>query len=241
MLKRPLILKLFALFLFLDPLLRVTFISIESEFAFFTVLQKTFTLDTIDIFNFWLLFPISGLLILSVKLYSYLFFIIIQMYSFYFHINYESYSWPYLSETPSITAYMLVIINFFMVIYLLMPRSRELFFDKNLRWWERGSRYSIDEPCFARISGREIHGKICDLSYGGALIQLDEQVEEGKTIQLDFDILNKSLAINAKVVRILDGENRFGTQFIFKNYWQKFTLKLIMLTIVKLGRYNKFR
>ena len=111
MLKRPLILKLFALFLFLDPLLRVVFLSIEKEFDFTVVLMKTLNLPIIDVFNFWFLFPISGLLILGVKNYTYIFFIVIQFYSLYFHINYTPYNWPYLSETPSVNSYILLIIN----------------------------------------------------------------------------------------------------------------------------------
>ena len=124
MLRRPLLLKLFALFLFIDPILRVLFISMEREFPVLTVIQKTFELGAFDFFNFWFLFPISGFLVLSVKMYSYLFFIGIQFYSLYFHLNYEPYSWPYLSVAPSVTAYLLLAINLFIVIYLMLPRSR---------------------------------------------------------------------------------------------------------------------
>ncbi|MBT4792813.1 MAG: PilZ domain-containing protein [Halobacteriovoraceae bacterium] len=243
MLKRPLILKLFALFLFIDPLLRITFIAIEREFPFWVVLTKTFALGPADFFNFWFLFPVSGILLLSVKLYSYLVFITIQLYSIYFHLNYEPYSWPYLSESPSITSYLLLATNVMMMFYLLLPRSREIFFNKNLRWWERGSRYTINETCFAKVLDREIHGTVCDLSFGGALLKLDEPIDAGSIIRLDFEILHKPVSISAQIVRSFDSEEglRFGTQFLFEGTWQKLRLKLLMLSLAKLSDYDKFR
>lgn len=243
MLKRPLILKLFALFLFIDPILRISFISIEREFPFWAVLSKTFTLGILDFFNFWFLFPLSGLLLLSVKLYSYVLFISIQLYSLYFHLNYESFSWPYLSKNPSSTAYLLLGTNVLMMVYLLMPRSREIFFDKNLRWWERGSRYTINEPCFAKLLDKEIHGKVVDLSFGGALLKLDEEIDTGNIVKLDFDILNRNVSINAQIIRKIQRDDKvfFGTQFMFESSWQKIKLKALMLSVSKISDYDKFR
>lgn len=158
-------------------------------------------------------------------------------------MNYEPYSWPYLSESPSSTAYLLLTINVAMMLYLLTPRSREVFFDKSLRWWERGSRYTIDEPCFASVLDREVHGKVCDISFGGALLQLDETIEPGTIIKLDFDILEKNVSINSQIVRVIqvDGEKRFGIQFMFESTWQKTKLKFLMLSIAKIGNYEKYR
>lgn len=244
MLKRPLILKLFALFLLIDPILRISFISIESEFPFWVVLSKTFALDFKDFFNFWFLFPISGVLLLSVKVYSYLAFILIQLYSLFFHLNYEPYSWPYLSEHPSTTAYVLLAINLMMVVYLLLPRSREIFFDKNLRWWERGSRYTINEPCVAKIGNTEYAGQVTDLSFGGALLTFKEAIDIDQNILLSFDILGKNMIIEAQIVRAMEdltGKLNYGTQFIFKNKWQVFKLKLLMFSISKVSNYDKFR
>lgn len=244
MLKRPLVLKLFALLLFIDPLLRISFISIESEFPFWVVLSKSFALNIGDFFNFWFLFPLSGVLLLSVKVYSYIFFILVQLYSLYFHLNYEPYSWPYLAEQPSTTAYILLSINLGMVVYLLLPRSREIFFDKNLRWWERGSRYTINEPCIAEIGNKEFHGVVSDLSFGGALLTFKENVDIDKQIKLYFDILGKSIQINGQVVRAmedLDGKLNYGVQFTFDGFWEKFRLKLLMFSISKVTNYEKYR
>jgi hypothetical protein len=243
MLRRPIILKIFAIFLFLDPLLRVCLMSIEREFTFFEVINKTLELSLNDFCNFWFLFPISGLLLLGVKVYSYILFIIIQFYSLYFHLNYESYSWPYLAKTPSTTAYLLLMINLFMVIYLLMPRSREIFFNKDLRWWERGSRFTINEPCFLKVGSSEIHGKVCDLSFGGALLELDQHIDTGHSVELEFEILTRPVSLQASVIRLVqvEGVQKYGVQFIFKNWWDEIRLKLLMLSLSKVGNYDQFR
>ena len=244
MLRRPLIIKLFAIFLFIEPFLRTAFISIESDFEFSTVIMRTFALDSVDFFNYWFLFPLSGLLIFSVKLYSYLVFIAIQLYSLYFHLNYEPFSWPYLSETPSLTAYTLLCFNVFMMMYLLLPASREIFFDKNLRWWERGSRYTINEPCFITINDNKIHGKVVDLSFGGALLELDDSIDTGSVIKIDFDILDKNIPLQGQIVRVIktdDGKTRYGAQFLFKGFTEKITLKLLMLSVAKISDYAKYR
>ena len=244
MLRRPLILKLFAIFLLIEPLLRTAFISIESEFDYFTVLQRTIGLDTSDFFNYWFLFPLSGLLLLSVKLYSYFAFIAIQLYSLYFHLNYEPFSWPYLAESPSMTAYTLLCFNVFMMMYLLLPTSREIFFDKNLRWWERGSRYTLNEPCFVTFNEQQIHGKVIDISFGGALLQLDDVLESGSKIKIDFDILGKNVPVEAEIVRVFKGDDesrRYGAQFIFGSFWEKIRLRLLMISVSKVEDYAKYR
>lgn len=244
MLKRPLVLKLFAIFLCIDPLLRVVLMSIEKDFPLSVVISKTLNLSIVDLFNFWVLFPLSGILLLGVKTYSYILFIFIQFYSLYFHINYEEYSWPYLSQQPSVTAYVLLILNIVMVLYLLMPRSRKLFFDKNLRWWERGSRYTINEPCFVKVLDREVHGQVCDISFGGALLKLDEPIKIGNIVKLDFEILEKNFSLTGQIVREVELENkakRFGVQFLFENTWQRLKLRFVMLSISKLNAYEKYR
>lgn len=245
MLKRPLILKLFALFMCIDPIIRLFLISIERDFSIGEVFTKTMSLTGFDFFNFWILFPVSALLLIAVRTQTYVLFLLLQFYSFYFHFNYESYAWPYLSKTPTATAYILLAINLFIVLYILMPRSREVFFDRSMRWWERGSRYSINEPCFVTFLDDNIHGQVLDLSFGGALLKLDQHIDAGSLVTLDFDILGKNLSLNAQVVRLIKnpdtGEIHFGLKFLFQDFLQKIELKMLMFNISLVGNYEKYR
>lgn len=244
MLRRPLILKLLALYLILEPFLRAVIISIETEFSLGAVIMKTFSLDFQNVFNFWFLFPLSGLLILSVNPIGYLFYIATQVYSFLLHWNYQPYEWPYLSQTPFVTAYILLFVNVFFVVYLLLPGSRAFFFNKNLRWWERGSRFIIDEPCFFRHMDREIHGKVLDLGKGGALISSDEGMGLGDLVHLEFDVLDRNISLGAQVVREVPSDSeyrKYGVQFLFTGEMQKLRLRFLMLMVLMSGDYKKLR
>lgn len=244
MTKRPLIIKLLALYLILDPFIRAAIISIETDFSFWHVIMKTFSLDMLNILNFWVLFPLSGILILSVNPLAYGVYVATQIYSLALHWNYQPYDWPYLSATPFFTAYVLLFFNLFFVIYLLMPGSREFFFDKNLRWWERGSRFVINEPCFFRRMDREIHGKVLDLARSGALVASDEAMELGDLIHIEFDVLNRKLSLGAQVVRevMADGPgHEYGVQFMFSDLIQKLKLRSLMAMVLISGNYQKLR
>lgn len=243
MVKKPLILKLLALYLILDPVLRAAVISIETEFSFFHVIAKTFSLDAMNVFNFWALFPLSGVLILTVNPLSYGFYIATQIYALFMHWNYTPYDWPYLAPTPFVTAYVLLFVNIFFVIYLLMPGSRVFFFDKNLRWWERGSRFLVNEPCFVTYMDKEIHGKVKDLAKNGALLASDEPLSLGDIVQVEFDILDRKLSMGAQVVREAhtDGVRDYGVQFLFNGTWDKAKLRFLMLMVLLSGDYEKLR
>jgi hypothetical protein len=242
LISKPLIIRLFAWFLILDPIIRIAVMAIEKDFPFLSVFYKAKGLDLKDFFNFWFLFPLSGALLLSIKSYSYILFIGLQVYGLYFHVSYQAYSWPYLASGPTISAILLQTINLIFVFYILLPRTRVTFFDKNLRWWERGSRFSVDKKAMISINGQKKSGMVVDLSYSGAMVTVDYPLKADDQIVLDFEILNKNLVINAVVVRVIDQvNNKFGIEFNFVNILQKFSLKFILLTIEKSKSYSKYR
>ena len=96
----------------------------------------------------------------------------------------------------------------------------------------------------AKIQDKEYQGVVCDLSFGGALVTFKENINIDKTMDLSFDILGKNITLKTQVVRAmedLDGKINYGLQFLFKNKWEKFKLKLIMFSISKVSDYEKFR
>ena len=242
MITKPLIIRLFACFLILDPIIRIAVMAVEKDFPFLSVFYKAKALDLNDFFNFWFLFPLSGILLMSIKSVSYILFIILQIYGLYFHISYQPFSWPYLASGPNISAILLQAINLIFVFYILLPRTRVTFFDKNLRWWERGSRFTINKKAMILTSGVNKSGMIADLSYSGAMIVIEYPLKSDDQIVLDFEIMDKNLIINAKVVRVIDQvNNKFGIEFNFINILQQFSLKFILLTIEKSKAYDKYR
>lgn len=244
MLKKPPLLLFFSLFLILEPFITIAFITLEQDFTYLHVIKRTFELSPIEIFNFWLLFPLGGLLLLSIRGYTYIVFILLQVYNLVFHLGYESYTWPYLSEEPTISSIILVVINVIIVIYLLLPDIRKPFFNREMRWWERASRFHIDEPCFVNLKGEIIKSKLMDISETGALIELKEgNLAEGNFVKLDFNLLDKDYNINATVVRKLENEetdsesHQYGLTFNFDNLIQRYVMKFLRASILKSKKY----
>ncbi len=244
MLNRPFILKLFSIILILNPILRVIFLSIEKEFGIFDVLTRSISLPFYDFFNFWILFPISSIFLLYPNTFTFVFFIIIQIYSLIIHIGYESYSWPYLSKTPSIASLILLFINLITTLYfILSDEMRKIFFDKYIRWWERPSRYTINEPCFVNINSHVIHGILKDLSSDGSLLELESAISDKDKFKIEFDILDINISLNARIIRNITNEGffRYGIQFQFKNFLEKFKINILIFYITLLKKYDKYR
>lgn len=244
MLNRPLLLKLFIVYLILDPFIRTMIISIEKDFSIMMVISKTLSLSKVDIFNYWFLNPLSGILLWFVNLPMLFGYFILQVYSIYFHVNYDSYSWPYLSQTPALSAYVLLSINCLILIYLLLPSSIEIFKNKALRWWERASRFSIDEACKIEVGNMHLDAHIVDLSFSGASIIVDQVFKVSDEFTLLFKVANKDYTQNSTVVRFIkevDGNYNYGIKFNTNTSSQKFKLKLLMVKIIIFNLYPKYR
>ena len=238
--KRPLLLKLFAFILLCEPLIRIVLMSLEKEFPLSTILSRSLSLGLKDSIHFWLLFPISGFLILSVKPVAFIAYIMIQLYSLYFHITYESFSWPYLSNVPTASALFLLGLNICFIIYFLLPRNREPFFNKGLRWWERGSRYVVDQSCIIVINDQEVMATLSNISFSGALIAIKQEINEGDHFKIEFDILGEEYQFNSVVKRKLKN-NMYGLIFNFDNYFQKIMFRLKIYSIDKNALLEKYR
>lgn len=245
MLKKPSLLFFFSIFLIFEPIYTLAFISIEREFEILHIIKRSVMLSPIELFNFWFLFPISGFLLLSIRSYTYILFILLQLYNLIFHLTYDSYAWPYLSATPNIPSMCLLGVNVFIVIYMLLPDIRKPFFDRNLRWWERASRFNLEEPCYYTIGNEIYKSELVDFSETGALIKLGENnLVNGNQIRLEFNLLDKDYELNCEVVRELEsGDNNrlYGVRFIFENIIQRYTLKFLQYSIRKSQKYSTVR
>jgi hypothetical protein len=242
--KRPLLLKLYSLLLLLDPIIRLFFISLESEFPLSQVIMKSIDLGPMDLFNYWLLFPLCGIFILSVKTYAYVGFLSLQLYSLYFHLSYEPYAWPYLSPTPSMTAIAILFINLMFFIYLLLPAPRQLFFDKRLRWWESAARFFVNTVCNIKLNGKELEGKLEDISQSGALISTTQDIPINDDVEITFNLLKRDLTIKGRVVRSIENDenlNKYGVSFHLFSFPEKVKMKLLVFDIARSGLYGQKR
>lgn len=238
MFKRPLLVKLFGSYLILEPLIRLILMSIEKDFTIFQIFKHTILLSPVDIFKFWFLFPLSGILLLSYKFYAYIIFMLLQLYSLFFHLNYEEYTWPYLSKYPSAAALVLLTINIFITVYLLFPRSREPFVNRKLRWWETPSRIlvNLNSKIFLDETSNEEEIIIKDISQSGASIIINKELQTDKTLKIHFTINNNNFEFDAKVVRLIDHEENsneyfYGVNFLNVNYITRLKLQVLLFNV----------
>jgi hypothetical protein len=241
---KPILVRLFTLFLLLEPILKILILTIQTDFSPFFIAHRTLSLGPLSFFNFWFLFPLAGLLLFKLNQYTFLAFIILQIYSIIFHLNYEAYTWPYLSELPHASSVALLAVNIIFTLYILLPRTRALFFDENLRWWERGSRFSINRPCFISIKGTEQKAHLDNISYSGALISTSKELENGLEVEVSFDILDEPFTTKAQVVRLVySSKTHFGhgIQFQFNSKITAIKLRLLLFKAENLGLLHKYR
>jgi hypothetical protein len=242
--RKPLLLRIFSTLLILEPVIKIILLSVQTEFHPMHIASRGLSLDAIGLFNFWLLFPLAGVLLIKLNPYTFIAYFVVQIYSLIFHLSYESYTWPYLSELPHLSSVLLLSINIILTLYILLPKTRELFFNQNLRWWERGSRFSVDRPCFVFADGNELKGHLDNISHSGALISCSEKLPMETTVDLEFELLDEPFKLKAKIVREVYNTQLttgHGVQFEFPNALSALKLKIILFKIEGLGLLPKYR
>lgn len=237
MFKRPLLIKLFGSYLIIEPLIRLILMSIEKDFTILQIFKHTILLSPIDIFKFWFLFPLSGILLLSYKFYAYVLFMFLQLYSLFFHLNYEEFTWPYLSKYPSAAPLMLLTINIFITIYLLFPRTREPFVNRKLRWWETPSRILVNLN--AEVIDENLQRDLItirDISQTGASLKTHKKYETDKIVKVKFDIEKNLFELDAKIVRQIDQSTEdnsffYGVTFVNTGYINHIKLQIFLFNL----------
>ncbi|MBF0315997.1 MAG: PilZ domain-containing protein [Oligoflexia bacterium] len=254
--QRPLLLKLAIIFLLFEPLMQLIILTVEKNFQLSHIFYRALTLNSFkDLFNFWLLFPLSALFLFSTRSIFFYLYIILQIYNIFYHLSYDSYTWPYLDEHPSLTAWILLTINIFILIYLLTSKTRKIFFNKDLRWWEQGHRFVVSIPCYLSFIDSSEKGTIVDLSFSGALLKTTHTLSKGVLVAIDFVLLGKSYSMNAMITRTPqarkqenveliasnDHTNVYGVRFIFNSIFDQFSLRLLLYKISRKKLFPKYR
>jgi hypothetical protein len=81
-------------------------------------------------------------------------------------------TWGRATNSMSLSMLVLVsVINLALIAYLLLPSVREIFFNPDIRWWERQPRYILNAPAEIIFEGGVRSCFIHDLSRGGASLE----------------------------------------------------------------------
>ncbi|MBT3981485.1 MAG: PilZ domain-containing protein [Bacteriovoracaceae bacterium] len=225
--KRPFFFVFLTIVHLIEPLIKIFYFKALTHFSWDTIFQNLMSLDSPKlIFDFWFVFPLAGWALFGVKKWSYPLFLSLQFYSVLNHVFYQKYAWPYVSETPFLTNYLILFCNVSIIVYFLIPSVRKPFFDPKVRWWETDNRYSCTIPCTLTDTktGQSISCHILNISTTGVFTsQVFDSTEEQGTVKIQIHHGDTELLLSGKTMNIHRYKNTNGTgiKFDFTNIWEK--------------------
>ena len=234
--KKPLIFTMLSILFLIEPLIKVLYFKAKTHFAFDVIFSNIQARNSFfEVVDFWLIFPIAGILILKLRKWTYFAFMSIMSYIIYSIITYEQYTWPYNSESPFLYHYVVALLALVVFVSFLFPQLRRPFFDSRLRWWEPPIRYQVEIPCRLHSSFLTYSTHIINISRTGAFLQDTAPLKLGDKMILEFNFLGHSLDVPVIVIHqnSFKGVNGFGVKFLFKNYGQSLRMAKIIGIIKK--------
>lgn len=217
---KPLIFSILSILCFIEPVIKVLYFKVATHFDFMVIIANLQARNTfMEVFDFWLVFPIAGILIMKLRKWTYFAFMSVLAYIMYNISTYEKYTWPYNSETPFLYNYVVVAASAIVFVFFLFPKVREPFFDRRVRWWEPHSRYAVNITC--RVHGMHLTfpSQILNISQTGAFLQESPYLKVGDKLHLEFCFFGQMIDVPVEVVHRSQIRNKsgYGVRFISKN------------------------
>lgn len=232
---KPFIFTVLSILCLIEPIIKVLYFKAITHFDFFVILANLRTRNSfVEIFDFWLVFPIAGILLLKLRKWTYFAFMSVLTYVLYKITTYEEYTWPYNSDSPFMYNYVVAFLSLAAFAYLLLPKARQPFFDRKVRWWEPKTRYNVRFACKLHSQTLSFNGEILNISESGAFIKETPYLKLGDRFDLEFYFMGQRMQIPAEVIHHRStgvSEPGLGIKFVFSSLAQKFRLIKIIRVI----------
>ncbi len=219
---RPLLILVMGIMHLLEPVFKIFYFKTKTHFDLGIILSNVTFVEAASIkglIDFWLIFPLAGLALLSVKRYAWYLFVAIQGYSIITHLTYERFAWPYFAEVPFYSSITLLVLNILLIVYVSLPEIRMLFFEKSNRWWETRTRYAFTLPIKLWYTNPEKQEQACllNISETGALVRFNRDIELKEFVHLEISFQDISVQVKALVVRddLRNGQKSYGVKFVY--------------------------
>jgi|SRR5690554_2554664 len=215
--KRPLIFSLITSFCFFEPLAKLLYFKASTQFEWEIILSNLLSRNTFwDIVNFWLIFPLAGLTLIKIRVWSYGLFMVLMSYNIYSLVTYEAYSWPYNNHMPHAYNLFLTVVCLGIIVAFCFPKIRRPFFDRRARWWEPQKRHNIFLETELKSSFDTVHSIITNISTTGAFVLILEDLIIGDRFMVNFRIMDEVFACEVEVIHQLNNGtiNGYGVKFI---------------------------
>lgn len=233
--KKPIFILILGLIHLFEPLAKVLMIFFSEGFSIDETINQLQVFTTVRLFfEFWLLYPLGGVLLLLFRSWSYAGFVSVQFYSLLSQLKYLADGTYYL---PAFYTLLLLNYNIILIAIFTFPKIRRPFLDRTTRWWESKTRYAVNIPCdvFGRYTSLSQLGEILNLSETGVFLKGDLKLNKRDQVQVKFsyeDIDIDAVAI-VKSKHPFQGEIGWGLEYIEVNPRTKNKLKKLSTILGK--------
>lgn len=232
---KPIIFTILSILCFIEPLIKILYFKAATHFDFFVIVSNLMTKTSFrDVFDFWIVFPLAGILLIKLRRWTYFSFMALLAYVIYNIMTYEEYTWPYNSDAPFMYHYVVVGVGTVVFFLFLMPGMREPFFDRRVRWWEPKTRYPVNIVCSLKNDSLVFNSEILNISLSGAFLKESDFLKEGERLNMEFNFLGKRITLPIEVVHHLNLKDKkgYGVKFVFHSFRQSLQLSKI-INIIK--------
>lgn len=242
---KPLLFIIIGILHLIEPLIKIAYFKATTPFGLDTIISNISAIGTRELFEFWFMFPLAGLALLSVKRWSYPVFVGIQIYSIYTHLTYRPFTWPYVAQVPFYSSLILMAINMGIILYFALPAVRRPFFDRSVRWWESRTRYHLHLPCSIALGNPDIlHDcDILNISLGGAWLNYKGVIEDGTVMTLNISYADMAMSVRAVKVhdKTFQAQRGIGVRFQFQNIYENLHMRKILRAVKKAAKEQERR
>lgn len=208
-----------ATLLLLEPIWKILFMKFSTDFSFEIVLRTILSMEGfISNFEFWFMFPLAGIALITEKPWSFLVFMGVQAYCIFSHVYYVEFTWPYVSASPHVSSSFLMFVNSAVILYFLVPENLRPYWNKSQMLWRDTSRFATELETYFTFGTEKIHTKITNISASGAYFKSSEKLHLGRLTSLSLIIEGKVYDFKATVKRAHPTEepNLFGYGVCFE-------------------------
>ena len=233
---KPLLFTVLSVLCFIEPVIKVLYFKAMTKFDFIVIFANLQARNTfMEVVDFWLIFPVAGLLIMKLRKWTYFMFMGVLAYINYNIFTYEKYTWPYNSDTPFMYNYIIAIASFTIFAYFLLPKAREPFFEKRARLWEVKTRYNVQISCKLQTSNLTFPNTILNISQTGVFVNDSKYINVGETLHIEFNFLGQTVNLPVQVMNKhkSGGVMGYGLQFKYASLKQSALMAKIIKVLKK--------
>jgi hypothetical protein len=223
---KPLSFYILATLLFSEPIIKSIYLKMITGFTWEVLARTIFSIDGVfSNFEFWGLFPLAGIALISVRSWSFVIFMGVQLYSIYSHLFYEKFSWPYVAENPQVSSVLLLAVNVSIICYFMTPKNLRTYWSKTSSLWRNTSRFATKIPTNFDNDEANLNTIITNISESGAYFTSHQNLPVGHSISLQLNIDGKLKNISAIIRRTQNTAHDeyfgYGVEFSFQDTEEK--------------------